>query len=530
MYQQPDWSLLPSRPLEFFSLPATFDRTDLKRAYNALIRQFKPEQHPAEFQQIRSAFEALEDGLRFGTLSMASEGSRPGTSQEQAGSSGIDLEAQIPERFSRSGAASLQQEIEAKAQRSGPEWLALALLRESEDPENPWPFLETLLQGVEATKGNPGLLETLWKTSREPLPKEQQVKLLQQMAKVFEHQPGIHKAWYVFATATHWEKLVTTIPFPTFAKLLARCQELLGEGGYRPFLVLRLQLLSKGALRVDSDWRQNTIADLEEDYSQLSEDVQNEFDRYGIFADYLDHREAFLDGSSARSELDKAILAALTETELEADRIFLAAAGELFENREELFEAFPTENDPSVAAALQAFQIQAAETYARYKSGDPYLSEAVLGSRINEFMYRLEREVRRTRPGWIDRIIDNGTFIAFVAPIFGLLYWLLQAIGLGEILGQWTVLTVIGLTFLVLKFSYHHLVGKVMQIWDPHMYRKAWRHRTANFMAENYVEHFMLCRTLSQLKTKGVTDQYRLVNQAVHDPALAFFSLVLAFE
>ena len=62
----PDWGLLPSNPIPFFGLEPGFDRTALKRSYNRLIRRFKPEKHPAEFQRIRAAYEELEHALRYG--------------------------------------------------------------------------------------------------------------------------------------------------------------------------------------------------------------------------------------------------------------------------------------------------------------------------------------------------------------------------------------------------------------------------------------------------------------------------------
>src|SRR5436190_22187293 len=62
----PDWSLLPHDPVRFFGLPDGFDRRELKRRYNQLIRRFKPEKHPQEFQRIRAAYEQLDSGIRYG--------------------------------------------------------------------------------------------------------------------------------------------------------------------------------------------------------------------------------------------------------------------------------------------------------------------------------------------------------------------------------------------------------------------------------------------------------------------------------
>ncbi len=63
---EPDWNLLPHDPVQFFGLEPGFDRRALKRRYNELIRQFKPERFPQEFQRIRAAYEQLDEAVRYG--------------------------------------------------------------------------------------------------------------------------------------------------------------------------------------------------------------------------------------------------------------------------------------------------------------------------------------------------------------------------------------------------------------------------------------------------------------------------------
>ena len=68
---EPQWHLLPDQPEQFFSLTGEYDVRDLKRSYNALIRRFKPEKFPEEFQRIRAAYERLNDALRYGETSQS---------------------------------------------------------------------------------------------------------------------------------------------------------------------------------------------------------------------------------------------------------------------------------------------------------------------------------------------------------------------------------------------------------------------------------------------------------------------------
>lgn len=61
---KPRWDLLPKDPIAFFELEPPFDRKDLKRKYNRLIKVYKPEKSPNEFKQIRAAYEVLEQMLK----------------------------------------------------------------------------------------------------------------------------------------------------------------------------------------------------------------------------------------------------------------------------------------------------------------------------------------------------------------------------------------------------------------------------------------------------------------------------------
>src|SRR5262249_22479295 len=59
----PDWKLLHGDLEAFFGLPAGYGRRELKLAYAALIKIYKPEQRPEEFQLIRAAYDTLEARL-----------------------------------------------------------------------------------------------------------------------------------------------------------------------------------------------------------------------------------------------------------------------------------------------------------------------------------------------------------------------------------------------------------------------------------------------------------------------------------
>jgi hypothetical protein len=60
-----DLSQWPADPHKLFGIGPTADMRDLRRAYAALIRRFKPEHHPRQFRRIRDAYESLEWQVRW---------------------------------------------------------------------------------------------------------------------------------------------------------------------------------------------------------------------------------------------------------------------------------------------------------------------------------------------------------------------------------------------------------------------------------------------------------------------------------
>ena len=177
--QEPvDWNLLQHNPQAFFGLPASFDRKDLKRAYNVWLKRFKPEQYPTEFQRIRAAYELLESQLRFQTNQEVplEDGIRPTLSSTDTVSlpdnSGQSLEKQTPvdpvafvrELLARQDREGVFFELSQKEQKTSFEYYALAVLSDFTQPraeEDSSGFVDWILAGLEVHRGDPSLLQLL---------------------------------------------------------------------------------------------------------------------------------------------------------------------------------------------------------------------------------------------------------------------------------------------------------------------------------------------------------------------------------
>jgi len=60
-----DW---PNDPFELLNLERSVDARTAKRAYFKLIRKFKPDRFPVEFQKIREAYESVQGWLSWQDL------------------------------------------------------------------------------------------------------------------------------------------------------------------------------------------------------------------------------------------------------------------------------------------------------------------------------------------------------------------------------------------------------------------------------------------------------------------------------
>ncbi len=77
-----DLSRWPADPYAIFGIGRDADMRDLRRAYAALIRRFKPEHHPQHFRRIRDAYETLEWQVRWRERGVSFE--RPDVDEEIA--------------------------------------------------------------------------------------------------------------------------------------------------------------------------------------------------------------------------------------------------------------------------------------------------------------------------------------------------------------------------------------------------------------------------------------------------------------
>ena len=256
----PDWTLLPQEPVAFFGLDEDFDRRDLKRAYGKLIRKFKPETHPAEFQRIRAAYEQLESANRYGTRQVVAR------QQEEAWQrTNVVGESSTPSRRSQPGSAadselhpSIQQAIDSPqnsyatlselTDRTPQDFYTLAILSDLADGKDRNEFVKWIMRGLKEYPTDPGLQSLMLSYLKFDLPDEQAAGILTALARML---PG---DCYYRLTEPIWDRMLSKLPFDQFDSLLDRCRQLIKVKSDLHEAAFFLHLLKGAIWKAPAEW------------------------------------------------------------------------------------------------------------------------------------------------------------------------------------------------------------------------------------------------------------------------------------
>jgi hypothetical protein len=353
---EPRWDLLPHDPEQFFELPEDFDLGDLKRSYNRLIRRYKPEKHPAEFQQIRAAYERLNGALRYNISRMPTQPPRrprqpqdkppPPAPQEEPAppeeeqTSPESPQASDPEEFAHEKShehqpqpaadrtsehhdveevvrASLAPADPADAphetyarlkyleHKSEDDYVTLALLADVVHPHaiagHDESFLDWLLAGL-------GEYPRSWAITslvRQYLADERNPQIIAALLlRTVEVLPADR---FQFVTEKAWDHLLREATFDEFRDCLDRCGAELGQAVDRAQLVFYVHILKFALWKADAEFLEQIFGTVEDHYHQLDRYAQGEFEMLALLRDYVAHRETFVARGPCCARIDQAM-------------------------------------------------------------------------------------------------------------------------------------------------------------------------------------------------------------------------------
>lgn len=459
---EPRWDLLPHEPEQFFELPEEFDRKDLKRKYNALLRQFKPEKHPEEFQRIRAAFEQLDNQLRYGeqrsgrgtsgpsSFDWSAPQEKPVRPEPQSSTTGDREEApprpikppekspieRLQERLQAATPAEVYQQLEEEPSKTPFDFFSLAILSDIAQPDASQTFLKWLLRGLIKHPNDPGLSRLLSTFLHSDIPLGQVPTIVQAVAKAIPNDR------FYSLTEPLWDRLLQARPFEQVAGLLAECEGVLRDHRLDGKLAFYVHILRRALWLADDAWINAAFTMLDEHAAELAGALEYDFEFLMFLRTYREERKTFLNGTVGREMIDSAMRDYCLKSDYEADRAVLECQLELATDPASLRQAFPN-TDASFPAWWTLWNWITADVADRMAENDSEVDPETLFQQLRKVLRRCEQMTDKSLLRWCWQslgFIYLGTIASLVFFLGGsavfLSYWLLK----------WLVLIPFGVT------------------------------------------------------------------------------------
>ncbi|MCC7474078.1 MAG: J domain-containing protein [Pirellulales bacterium] len=326
----PDWSLLPRDPVRFFRLPPEYDRRDLKRSYNQLLRRFKPERFPQEFQRIRAAYEQLENALRYGQSPEDTPTTAPSFSWDAptasaafagtaaSGRSSTPAVVTLKERIRTGSVTQTYRELEAREDKSPYDYYALAVMSDAVDRQDGLQFARWLLKGVAAHPRDVGLLHLINAYLNNLAQPDQAEQLLVECSQFIDEQ------MFFPITDTLWRELLRAENFCHFRSAWEKCNRNFKGIQVSNRLIFLVYILKQAIWVADKDWIAEAFEYLEQNYDNIPSHLEYDLEVLARLRMYILVREAFVLGNETRHRLDQAMRDYFCEDQLRGDQSVLA--------------------------------------------------------------------------------------------------------------------------------------------------------------------------------------------------------------
>ena len=375
----PAWQLLPDDPVGFFGLQDGYDRKDLKRAYNALLRRYKPDKSPQEFQKLRAAFEQLDGELRYGqslqqpqsriddyqwkpsaradepkdrsgnvapTGAQDTPADKETTKQPPRESSTdkplepreVPKRAPVPktlqERIETESLASLYEELKLNP-REPYDYYVLALLSDAvADPEH-LVFLRWLLSGIKTFPNHPALMQLLTVYFRDgDLPKEHLAPILVRVSQV------VNNDRFYFLTEKLFDRLTLTAPWPQVEETLKRCAANINDHNIRSRVVFTCHLVRRALWLAPIEKCQEMLSYVNDNYEYLEGSLEYEQELNSMLLSFVQDRQRFVQKGPISQMIDQALQKYCLDTDGRGDYEVVKVHAYIAHHPEQLFREF----------------------------------------------------------------------------------------------------------------------------------------------------------------------------------------------
>jgi len=554
-----DWSLLPHAPLAFFGLAESFDRKELKRAYNRLLRQFKPEKHPQEFQRIRAAYELLDNQLRYGAAATPSPAYQWKTDESPAPPSSPSRSSQQPRplepatvppapasqpavplhvRIRREPLANVYRELAEKQHKLPYDFYALAVMSDVVHRKDGQQFLRWILQGLAEHRHDRALLSLLYEYLRGPLAINVIPNVLVAVSKT------VRTDGFFPLTESLWHRLLRERPFAEFRKTLEACEANLRTVGIDARLAFTVEILKAAIWVADAEWINRAFTLIEENFERVAYHLQNDLDLLDFLRRYIAGRPALATASPLRREIDDALREFFSGDQTTRDRKVLQCQVRMAADPQATLAAFPLNSEEDYSNFYVLWSYVSADVAERHTTEREPANVSAWMTRGRALYENIERRIKgsalHVRRIFLRVLFGAGVGVCgFVAIIFfgGMIAIVLEASnGRFPEGGKplFVFLLAVDCAFIVGAFFLYRFVRRrwiaSSQLLATRCYREISREELAAFLQRSQFSHQELRELLFNADITNLTMAQSTADHFQKDYALAIYAIALRFQ
>ncbi len=548
----PDWNLLPHSPQAFFGLEEDFGRKDLKRSYNRLIRLFKPEKFPQEFQRIRGAYEQLDNQLRYGAQFSQSDSSGEDyawvtdVSSEEAQnhespSPQIETtDSQVPRRLplhlriQQEPLAEVYQNLSKKSEKTAYDYYALAVMSDLVHQKEGLQFTRWVLSGIKALPNEHGLYSLLYEYLRSPISSSTIPKLLIACSQVLAEDR------FFAITESLWLRMLRESPFQDFRATLEKCETQLRGIGIDGRLAFSIEILKIAIWKADSGWIDKTMTLIDENFQRIPFHVQIDVDLLEMLRKYIDYRDDFIQGHPLRRKIDTAIQSYFSQDQPTGDLSILEAQIAIAQDSAALVEAFPYANEEDYDSLFTVWSVISEDVAERNVAPiDEEKDPGIWLTRVEALLHRTNTAANSSMLGFRWKLANLAYLGVLVAMYFFILtmfafFLALMTISVNHHLVPLLILSV---SFPVGGMAARWLHKKFLRpFWlrycqkkSTFCYRNMWQQEILEFMDRSHLSYFNLRQLVFSSNITGLSYAEWVIGHFQQDYALAFYSTARRF-
>ena len=396
-----NWKLLPHDPRGFFGLGDTFERKELKRAYNVFLKQYKPEKFPEEFKRLRAAYEALDRELRYGqaatvqTLRQEYEWTQitsKATTDAQTNAadssenSVVESEA-FHQRLKQESPAVIYKELLNRQNKTPYEYFTLALTADVVT-EKPLLFYQWIATGLKDHPEDRGLLNLLKEYFETPIDVTFLPKILIATSKI------VTTDRFYFLTESCWQQLLSKADFRVFQSTLHQCEsnlKLFDDRGKHAFYS---HILKHAIWKANDQWLEGVFNFLNHNTSGLNPNSDYTLYLLEKMRDFRSKSEKIVGSNPIRQKIRDTIVEYYSNDTEIGDRLVLECQLDFGDSPDAILRAFPPDllqKDDSGAESMWAiWNAISEEVLERNGLTPPDVNPSKFMSRLHRLMKDLD--------------------------------------------------------------------------------------------------------------------------------------------